>query len=50
MFTTKNWDTAQEQAEKTGKPVWKSGDGYYAVADEMEFADHIDADDWTEVD
>jgi len=49
MYTTKNFQEAQAQAQSQGKPLWKSDDGWYAVADSFEFADYDDAEQWTEI-
>jgi len=49
MFVTQDYDKAKAEARRTGKPIWESGDGYYAVADSFEFADCDDSEQWTEI-
>jgi len=49
MFVTREYEEAQEEAKRTGKPIWKSEDGYYAVADSFEFAETGDSEQWTEI-
>jgi len=49
MFVSKNWREAMAEAAKTGKPIWRSPDGFYAVADAHEFAEQADAAEWVEV-
>ena len=52
MFTTNDYEEAEQEAGRTGKLIWRHDNGTYAVAYPSEFGDGEDDDDgmeWTEV-